>query len=182
MAYTYQKRHPRIQAPSDAWLGYMALQEQEAASQTFVESAPVVFASGYISTGANPATAIAAFALEAGHNGTAGQYKVKILPALPEVHVVANLLGSAAADFTLTAASLGDTVRYALSATLLGAAEPGWYFDRANSGSEGIKVVSFRNFGDSVVPNTTQGDYALVGDINARVLGSVLAAANGWFI
>lgn len=176
MAKTYPKQALVVGFPSEAWLGYNTRYVPEAASQTFVSSSPVVFASGYISTAANPASAIAGFSLQAAHNSTAGAYQMPVLPALNGVVVFGNFLGSAAADNLLAAADLGVAYNLALSSTLLGASSPGWYIEDG-VGTASTKITSFAS--DYVFPNNSEV-VAVAGDTNARVQGEVIDSVYAW--
>lgn len=176
MAKTYPKQALAVSIPSDAWLGYNTRYVPEGASQTFVSSSPLVFSSGYLVVGATPTTAIAAFALQAGSNTTAGAVNVPVLPVYNGVVIFANFLGAAAADNVIAAADLGGSFDLDLSATLLGASSPGWYIEDG-AASACIKITSFAS--DYIFPNISE-TVAVVGDTNARVTGEVVDSVYAW--
>jgi len=176
MAKTFVKQAMSLRIPSDAFLGFASMSELEGSTQTFVSSAPLVITSGYLVEAADPATAIAGFSLEAGHNITAGTQLVKFLPAVHGLQINANFLGSAAADNVLAATDYGLAVRIAKSATLVGGATAGWYFEDTGS-TQAAKIISFES--DQIVPNQSQ-TRAVAGDTNARLRGVVLTSIVSW--
>lgn len=173
MPKTFRKQALAVAIPSDAYLGYVSRNLPEGASQTFVSSAPVVITAGFIVEGANPVTAVGLIALEAAHNnGVAGAVTVKVIPCYHGLVLFGNLLGAAAADNVLAATDLGLNVRLSRSATLLGAASPGWFFEDT-AASVAVKITSFES--DQRVPNNVE-TIAVAGDTNARLTGEVLTA------
>lgn len=180
MAITFPKQQMAVYQPDDAWLGMVTQYLPEGASQTFVDGAPVIFSSGYIIIHAtsDPITEdIAGFAQEAGHNTTAGAKQVGVVPCIPGIHLHANFLGAAAADNVLAQTDLGITRDLDYSATLLGAASPGYYIEDAAANAT-VKIVSFKSdYTPSVGTNQVQ---AAAGDTNARLRAAVLVDKCAW--
>lgn len=183
MAKTFQKQALAAYSPSDAWLSLVTTNLPEAATQTFVNGAPIYMVGGYVTVcglaGTIVNTAIAGFSMEAGHNDVAaGTHSVQIVPNVPGMHFHATFLGAAAADNILAAADLFLNRDLGYVATLLGAASPGYYIQDAAAGAV-LKIVSFES--DQVVQNSSETK-AVAGDTNARVRGVILAANSGWYI
>jgi len=176
MAKTFPKRALGVRLEDSPVLGYAARWEPEGASQTYPAGSPVVFTSGYVVEAANPVLAIMGFAIEAGHNTTAGAALAKFLPAYDGLIFYGNLLASSAADRTLVATDLGSSFRIAKDSNLLGTGLPGWYIE-ATGTTTACKIVSFR--ADLVVPNEVN-DRAAVGDTNPRVGAIALDSIRQW--
>ena len=174
MAKTYPKQALRVFAPNDAFLGAVSEYQPEGLNQTFVANSPVVFTAGYIVESAqSPSVGVAGIALTAGHNAAAGANDVRVVPVTQNVGIYANFLGAAAIDNVLAAADLGLDRDLYYSATLLGAASPGWYIADSAGGAV-VNIRSFRN--DWPYPNSIESE-AEAGDTNARVSAIFLNAA-----
>lgn len=178
MAQTFVKRTISPKMPTDAMLAVAPLYIPEGASQTFKACSPLVFSSGYLVTASGTVESVEAFALEDGHNGSAGAYKVKVLPAVSGVHAYGNLLTTAAADNTLAATDLGAKVQLLYSATAGVGSTPIWYFGDSAS-TPCFKIVSFTPDPDHIIPNVSTID-AASGDTNARVFAVLLGSAADW--
>lgn len=177
MAQTWTKGPLVPVYPQGANLEFCALYGPEGASQTFVIGDVLTVTSGYLVLGAAAAAvAIRGIAQEAGHNSSAGTDNVKYAPVFPGMFVYANLLGGSAGDEVLAATDMGTAFELERSATLVGGATPGWYINGDATSTPAVKVVSF--FADSTyAPNASPYfNEARVGDTNARVLASIMAA------
>lgn len=173
MAKTFTKRNWRVFDETAPVYSYDVVYLPEAATQTFVEGAPLSMdADGHVSQWSSGA--IYAFALEAGHNATAdGDSSVKAVLATTDLTIEANFLASAAADNALAAADLGDSFDIAVSATLEGTGKPGWYVQDTTAGVR-VRMVQF----NSTQTLGTQDDYKpAAGDTNARCYFKLLQAA-----
>lgn len=176
MAKTYPIQQLKVVYPHD--MSAAAVYLPEAASQTFVAGAPVLWSSGYVATAAaNPDTDtdVIGFALEDGHNDSvAGTSKVKVMPLIGEVYVEVNFLDSDGTDRTLAATELGNTCDLSLT-TISG--EAIWHADTAGAAKGALRIVSFKT--TTLVPNSSEVE-AVAGDTNARVLCVPRSAWNGW--
>lgn len=170
MAKTYTKGALGFGLPGDSYLEYGVVYLPEAASQTFLANAPVIWSSGYIAAGTSVCTALIGFSLKAGNNSTAGAYNAEVIPCYAGLKVFGNFLGSAAADNVLAAADLGTSVQLALLTSNY------WYFLDSTS-TPGVILTSFES--DQRVPNVSE-TVAVAGDTNARITGEVLASVNDW--
>lgn len=177
MAKTYLKGSIKPFTPNAAMLDVLRVTLPEAASQTFIASAPVVFSSGYIAVGSDPVTTVHGFALEAAHNSTAGAYRIQIIPAAPGMflHLFGNLLTTAAADNVLAATDLGTTMNINYEATGGSDSGPIWHLGDSTSNA-GVKVVSFDHDPAYIVQGQSEVR-AVAGDTNARVTAVLLDAA-----
>lgn len=170
MAKTYAKGALGFGLPGDSYLEYSVMYSPEAASQTFLTAAPVIWSSGYIAAGTSVCTALVGFSLAAGSNTTAGAVDIKWIPCYAGLQVYGNFLGAAAADNVLAAADLGTSRQLALLANNY------WYFlDDTNT--PGVIITSFES--DQRVPNNSEV-IAVAGDTNARITGEVLGSVNDY--
>lgn len=175
MAKTYPIQQLKVVYPHD--MSAAAVYLPEGASQTFVAGAPVKFASGLVVTcDADPDTDEQAigFALEDGHNGSAGAYMVKVMPLMADVYVEVNYLAADGSDQTLATAVLGAKVE--LSKTTIGG-EVIWHGDPAAGGKEALRCVGFKT--TTLVPNSSEVE-AANGDTNARILCVPRDGWNAW--
>lgn len=169
MAKEYQFRPLKVLGGTDdPAIAYPARYALEGASQTFKAGAPLKWASGYLVTASTNPTAngtdemIAGFALEDGHNSTAGAYEVQYLPCIPgSIAIEGNLLTTAAADYVLLATDYGAAVDLVLDGTT-----GYWYFITAADVYGFGRIVSFKT--SELVPNSNEV-VAVAGDTNARV-------------
>lgn len=171
---TYPKRGLGVVFPQNSELGYAVEYQPEAASQTFVTGAPVVFASGLIAEGAAPVTALWGFSQEAGHNTTGA--KVKVCPAFHGLRFFANFLatGDAGGDNAIAAADL-DAAGFEIYKAAVGPSSSVIWFVQDDATAKAAKMASLQS--DIVLPNVII-PYGIVsvGDVNARVQWTVLDA------
>jgi hypothetical protein len=180
MAQTWTKGPLVPVYPQGANLEFCSLYGPEGASQTFVVGDVLTVTSGYLVLGA-AAAAVSIFgvAQQAGHNTTAGTYNVQYAPVFPGMFIYANLLGTSAGDEVLAATDLGTAFELERSTTLVGGDSPGWYINGDATGTPAVKVVSF--FADPTYAPVASiyANEARVGDTNARVMASIIAAQTG---
>lgn len=174
MAITQDKAALKIVRPDAVMLELITREWPEGASQTFVKYSPLALSSGLAIAFVAPTTALlAGFALSDGHNSTGAS--VSVVLAVPEVEIEANFLGAAAADNVLAAADFGGKFDLLASATLLGAASPGWYISDATA-DPSVRISQF--------PPIAKANQAEVrtaaGDTNARVRAIPIATKTHW--
>jgi len=177
MATTWTKRTLTVHLPNDAMLATVPIYLLEASSQTFLAGSPVVFSSGYMAVASDAVTTLAGFAMEDGHNITAGTQKIKIVPCAVGncVQLFGNFLTTAAADNVLAATDLGITAQLNYEAAGGSAGEAIWHFGDTQS-SEGVQVINFKSDVASLPANSSVVE-PTAGDTNARVLAQVLDSA-----
>lgn len=169
MAKTFRKEQLSVYLLQENTLQYATRTLPEGASQTFVAGAPVVVTSGLVVEAANPATAIAAFAMKAGQN-TTGAFS-KVVPVIDGVAFYANFLAAAGADNVLAAADvMGSGFDFGKGA--YGADGSVIWVILDSAAAAAVKIVGLDT--DQVVPNVQNNSYAEVGDTNARVSAIVL--------
>jgi len=176
MAKTFAKAAMLAVNPNDPFLGLVAEEWPEGASQSYPDGSPVVVTSGYIVAAAttNP-TSIWGLSSGAAHNTTAGAYQQKVIPLVAGMVLEANLMNDAAgADGTLATTDLGTKYDINYGANFLGTGKKGWFFSKTTGGVS-IRIYSFKS--TTVTPNSTEM-LALSGDTNARVRGAFLAVAS----
>jgi len=177
MANTYPKAPLRVSVPSNSFLSLIERAWPEGASQTFPVGAPLKLASGLAVVWVSPTDApIAAFSLTAGQNLASGAV-TKVVLAEPHVELEANLLGSAAADYTLLATDLGTAYDLKSAANLLGTGVAGWYF-AATTTDVAVRINNFSS--DIIIPNQLASSPA-AGDTNARVKARVEKTKSLWY-
>jgi len=184
MATTFRKDKLKPVFPQGANLEFAALYGPEGLNQTFKSNEVLTSTGGYlVLAAAASAVAWSGVALEDGHNAAAGANNVEYCPAIPGFMFYATaLVVTTAADYTVVATdrmlAAGQEVEQ--SATLLGTGKPGWYVGvGAVAGTAAAKIVSW--IGDQP-QNTSYNQEARVGDINPRVLCSLLAAQTAFTV
>lgn len=178
MAKTYVKRALKAISPNDAFLGLVAEELPEGASQTFPDGSPVVITSGYVVVAASTVTSVFGIASGAGHNTTAGASTAKVFPIYGTTLIEANFLASGAADQAIAQTDLGTKYDWVYGATCLAGSLPGWYIAKTTGGVT-VRICSFKS--TDIVPNQSEVE-ALAGDTNARVRATILAAANANYV
>lgn len=177
MANTYPKLPLRVGVPSNSFLSLMERAYPEGASQTFPVGSPLKLASGLAVVWVSPTDgALAAFSLTAGQNVASGAV-TKVILAEPHVELEANLLGSAAADYTLAATDLGTAYDLKSAANLLGTGSAGWYF-AATTTDVAVRICDLRSA--ITIPNQL-ASFPATGDTNARVKARVEKTKSLWY-
>jgi len=178
MANTYGKLPLRVYVPSNSFESLFEREYQEGAAQTFPVGSPLKASSGLAIVWVNPTDApVLGFSITAA-SGVTGAV-IKAILATPEVGFEANLLGSAAADYTLLAADLFKAYDLVSSSTLLGAAagSAGWYI-AATTSDVACRVTQFD--AEQPIANSTSSR-PVAGDINARVKARIEKGKSLWY-
>jgi hypothetical protein len=154
---------------NDSYLSHHVFRHAEAASQTFARMAPVIFASGYMQTAAEPVAVktLVGFAVRAGRNGTAGQYQTEYVQAFPGMLLYINKMVDNGTTHTLAQADFGKIYQMHVISGI-------HHLGNSVTTPAGFQLMSGQNdqvlSGASARPNTD----AIAGDVDARVLCKVL--------
>lgn len=176
MAQTWTKKTLHVMVPQSSYTSWLEALETEGTSQSFPSGAPLSASSGRLVAFVNPTTAkVAAFALQAA-SGTAGATTF-VLMATAEVAFHGSFLGSAAMDNVLAQTDLYTAYDLAVSATLEGTGNAGWYIQDSTS-DPAVTICGFST--DFVLPNVQYRDPA-AGDTNARVRAMVTPGKSLWY-
>lgn len=176
MANRYGNLPLRVYVPSNSFLSLYEREYPEGASQTFPVGSPLKASSGTAIVWVNPTDApVLGFSITAATGVTGAIMKAVI--ATPELAFEANLLGSAAADYTLLAGDLFKAYDLVSSSTLLGAASAGWYI-AATTSDVACRVAQF----DAEQPiSNSNSSRPVAGDINARVKARIEKGKSLWY-
>jgi hypothetical protein len=187
MAYTYPIKHLRVREMTHGFLTTYVRYAEETASQTFVQGAPLVYSSGLLTEGSDPAGAtngILGFANRPGQNLATPLRLAEFIPATDGVEFWANFLAAAGASTTgataIAVADIDTGLPLAKASVLPPDSTAMWYIEDTSS-TDSVKIVS--TLSDHVQPASGDrpgADRVAMGDANARVLCVVLDAARAW--
>lgn len=164
MAVTWRKAPLEPLIPNNSYLSLWERYATEGATQSWPAGSPICFSGGKMIVFVAPATLkVAGIALDAA--STVTDTAVRYLVASESVEFEANLLTSAAANYTLAITDNGTLYDLATNANLLGTGVAGWYIQNTTADTVCIVTQFKAQMGE---PNQTSSD-PQVGDVNARV-------------